>query len=145
MQDTSIVLVDDDPAHSALVKRHLVKGGVSHEIISLYSGQDLLDFVFSTGEYQNYQYAQKIVILLDINMPGIGGIDILRQLKHDEATRHIPIMMLTTSDDPIEINTCFQLGCNAYFIKPVEHQQFVIQIQELGHFLAMTQISDFIK
>ena len=143
--NTSILLVDDDPAHSALVRRNLIKCGLSNEIIPLSSGQQLLDFIFTEGEYHNLTLPQKVLILLDINMPNINGLDALKSLKSNEITRHIPIMMLTTSDDPAEINTCFQLGCNAYFIKPIEHQQFVKRIQELGRFLVDTQIPNFAK
>ena len=144
MNNTNIILVDDDPAHSALVKRNLIKSGFSNQIILLHSGQQLLDFVFSEGDYKEHTVPKKILVLLDINMPDINGLETLKVLKNNQLTRHIPIMMLTTSDDPTEINTCFQLGCNAYFVKPVEYHQFFERIQELGHFLAITQVPDFI-
>ena len=145
MNNTSIILVDDDPAHSALVKRNLIKCGLSNDIILLSSAQQLLDFIFIKGEYEKTLLPHKILILLDINMPGINGTDALKILKEHHETRHIPIIMLTTSDDPIEISVCFHLGCNAYFVKPIEHHQFVEKIQELGHFLAVTQIPDSVK
>jgi len=140
MNNISIILVDDEPAHSALVRRHLIKCGHLNDIILLNSGQQLLDFIFTKGNYKNQTLPQKILILLDINMPGITGTEALKILKGNDTSCHIPIIMLTTSDDPVEVNSCFRLGCNAYFVKPVEHLQFVEKIQELGHFLALTQI-----
>ena len=145
MNNLSIILVDDDPAHSALVRRNLIKCDLSKNIISLSSGQQLLDFIFTQGNYENQVLPHKILILLDINMPGINGTDALKTLKTHKETQHIPVIMLTTSDDPVEIRACFQLGCNAYFVKPVEHHQFVEKIQKLGDFLALTQIPCVVK
>ncbi|NOQ13278.1 MAG: response regulator [Methyloprofundus sp.] len=140
MNNISIILVDDEPAHNALVRRNLIKCGLANEIIPLSSGQQLLDFIFTEGKYKNQPLPQKILILLDINMPGITGIEVLKTLKTNAISCHIPVIIFTTSDDPAEINTCFRLGCNAYLVKPVEHHQFVEKIQELGRFLALTQI-----
>jgi len=140
MNDLSIILVDDEPAHSALVRRNLIKYGLTNDIILFGSGQQLLDFIFTEGDYKNQLLPQKMLILLDINMPGKAGMEVLKILKENKTSRHIPIIMLTTSDDPAEINTCFQLGCNAYFVKPVEHPQFVEKTQELGIFIAATQV-----
>lgn len=122
--NTNIIIVDDDPAHIALVKRNLSKCGLAKNITTFNSGQQVLDFVYNKGEFAEQSPPQQILILLDINMPGINGIEVLKTLKNQVASQHIPVIMLTTSDDPAEIDTCFQLGCNAYLVKPVEHQQF---------------------
>ena len=79
--DFTLILVDDDPAHSTLIKRNLLKCGLRNEMVLLNSGQQLLDYVFSQGQYKNREALQKIVILLDINMPGINGVDVLKTLK----------------------------------------------------------------
>jgi len=139
----TLLLVDDEPAHSVLVKRNLLKMGLSNAFVLLTSGQQVIDFINAQGEFGNRAVLEKVFILLDINMPGITGIEVLKILKQDPTRQHIPIIMLTTSDDPSEINECFRLGCNAYFVKPVEHQQFVEKIQELGKFLTLTQIPNF--
>ncbi|NOQ63922.1 MAG: response regulator [Methyloprofundus sp.] len=138
--ELSIILVDDEPAHSALVRRNLIKAGVSNPIVTLESGQKLLNFIFAREEHENQPIPEKILILLDINMPGLHGTEVLKTLKSNPLTQHIPVIMLTTSDDPTEINSCFQLGCNAYLVKPVEHHQFVEKIQEVAHFITLTQI-----
>ncbi len=140
----TLLLVDDDPAHSTLIKRNLLKCGVNNEIVLLNSGQQLLDFLFAEGSYKNRNKPDKVIILLDINMPGISGTEILKHLKAGELTRKIPIFMLTTTDDPAEIDECFRLGCNAYLIKPVEHKEFASTIQQLGHFLIQNQIPQFL-
>ncbi len=142
--DLTLVLVDDDPAHSTLIKRNLLKCGFKNEMVLLNSGQQVLDYIFSQGEYKNRGQLQKIVILLDINMPGINGMEVLKILKSSDQTRKIPIFMLTTTDEPSEIEECFRLGCNAYLIKPVEHKEFAIKIQQLGQFLMLNQTPQFI-
>jgi len=142
--DLTLILVDDDPAHSTLIKRNLLKCGLRNEMVLLSSGQQLLDYIFSQGQYKNRDALQKIVILLDINMPGINGMEVLKTLKETDQTRKIPIFMLTTTDEPSEIEECFRLGCNAYLTKPVEHQEFAIKIQQLGKFLMLNQIPQFL-
>lgn len=143
--DFTIIIVDDDPAHSTLIKRNLLKCSLTNEILLLSSGQQLLDYVFSKGQYKNREPLQKPLILLDINMPGIDGIEVLRTLKTTDLTQKIPIFMLTTTDDPSEVDTCFRLGCNGYLIKPVEHKEFAEKIQALGSFLKLNQFPQFIQ
>jgi len=140
----TLVLVDDEPAHSTLVKRNLKKCGLKNEMIILSSGQQLLDYVFSKAQFENREPLQKAIILLDINMPGMSGIEALKTLKTNDLTRKIPVFMLTTTDDPVEVEECFRLGCNAYLTKPIEHAEFATKIQELGHFIMTNQIPSFL-
>jgi len=142
--DLTLILVDDDPAHSTLIKRNLLKCGLTNNLISLNSGQQLLDYVFAKGQYKNRPTPQKVLILLDINMPGINGIEVLKTLKATELTCKIPVYMLTTTDEPTEIDECFRLGCNAYLIKPIEHEEFAKKIQQLGKFLMLNHIPQFL-
>lgn len=142
--DLTLVLVDDDPAHSTLIKRNLLKCGFTYELVLLNSGQKLLDYIFAEGQYKNRVPLQKLLILLDINMPGINGIEVLKTLKTTDLTSKIPVFMLTTTDEPAEIEECFRLGCNAYLTKPVEHKEFAMKIQQLGKFIALNQIPPFI-
>jgi len=142
--DLTLVLVDDDPAHSTLIKRNLLKGGLTNEMVLLNSGQKLLDYVFVKGQFQHREPLQKLLILLDINMPGINGIEVLKILKTTEVTSKIPVFMLTTTDEPAEIEECFRLGCNAYLTKPVEHKEFAMKIQQLGKFINLNQIPQFL-
>jgi len=140
---TTLILVDDDEAHTVLIKRSLKKSGLRNEIISLQSGQQALDFIFSEGEFAGKIRCASIVVILDINMPGISGVSVLKKLKQSEITRHIPVIMLTTTDEPKEIDECYKIGCNAYITKPVKHTDFVEKMAELGLFLKVSKMPGF--
>jgi len=142
--DLTLILVDDDPAHSTLIKRNLIKCGLKNELLLLNSGQQLLDYIFCKHQFINREPLQKVLILLDINMPGINGIEILKTLKASNLTSKIPIFMLTSTDEPTEIEECFSLVCNAYVIKPVEHKEFSKKMQQLGDFIMLNQIPQFL-
>ncbi len=127
---TKILLVDDDEAHTVLIKRSLKKSGIENEISSFINGQQVLDFVFS-----EQQQISNIIIILDINLPGISGVEVLRKLRLSRRTRELSVIMLTTTDEPKEMEACHKLGCNAYFVKPIEHFEFVKKMAELAEFL----------
>ncbi len=136
----TLVIVDDDQAHSVLIKRSLKRSGLKCKMVFLESGQQVLDYVYGLGEFSSQPRPFRLTLILDINMPGINGIQVLKKLKSADNTRHIPIFMLTTTDDPKEIDECYRHGCNAYVIKPVNHDAFVDRIRELGNFIKVIQI-----
>jgi CheY-like chemotaxis protein len=133
----SILVVDDDEGHTELVRRNLQRSGISNPIVALTSGSQALDYIFSRGPYADRTGNGELLVLLDINMPGIDGIEVLRQIKSDANAKRIPVLMLTTTDDPREINRCYELGCNVYIIKPVDPSAFIEAIRRLGLFLAV--------
>lgn len=135
----TILIADDDPGHVELVRRNLRRAGVANHIDSVSTGTQALDYVLGRGEYaEQTATAASLLVLLDVNMPGnIDGVEVLRQLKSDEATRHVPIVMLTTADDPREINRCYGLGCNVYVTKPIDPSAFVAAIHRLGDLLSL--------
>lgn len=138
---TSIVVVDDDPGHCELVRRNLRRAGVDNPIVVLNSGDLALDYVFRTGPYETRAHDSEMLLLLDINMPGgANGLDVLRQIKADPTTRVIPVIMLTTTDDPKEINRCYELGCSVYITKPVDPQAFVEAVNRLGLFISVVSL-----
>ena len=136
----TILIVDDDTGHIALVRRHLRRAGIDNPIDTVNSGHDALDYVQQrcaaaiSGD-------DRLLVLLDINMPGeIDGIEVLRRLKSDAATRLIPVVMLTTADDPREVDRCYTLGCNIYVTKPVDPSAFMLAIGRLGKFLSVMSV-----
>lgn len=135
MTFNTIILVDDEPAHATLVARNLRRVGFNQDIIKLERGQELLDLIFGLGEYEQVTAPDFPLILLDLNMPGKSGMDVLKEIKSNVETNRIPIIILTTSDDPAEIEQCYQLGCTAYIIKPVMPAEFKEKMGELGQFL----------
>lgn len=137
-----ILMVEDDPGHATLVRRNLRRAGVLNEVIWAKDGQEALDYVRREGEYLGCEDNGCLVILLDINMPKVDGVEVLRQLKANEETKKIPVMMLTTTDDPREIERCYGLGCSVYVTKPVEYEKFREAVQQLGLFLQFVQLPD---
>ena len=136
-----IVLAEDDDGHATLVERNLSRVGVANPLVRLRDGQEALDFLRG----QNGQPARKsqaILLLLDIKMPRVDGFEVLRQLKADPQTALIPVIVLTTTDDPREVQRCYELGCSVYITKPVDYQAFVEAINRLGLFLQVVRIPD---
>jgi CheY-like chemotaxis protein len=140
-QHVTILVVDDDEGHIELVRRSFRRAGIGNLITSVTSGSDALDYVFGRGAYANRPGISDLLILLDIRMPGAyDGIEVLRQIKADPTAKLIPVIMLTTTDDPREINRCYQLGCNIYITKPVESTAFIEAINRLGLLISVMKM-----
>lgn len=140
-QRVTILIVDDDEGHAELVRRNLRRAGIDNPITSLTTGSDALDYVLCRGAYAARQGDGELLILLDIKMPGAyDGIEVLRQIKADPKTRSIPVIMLTTAEDPREINRCYELGCNVYISKPVEPGAFIEAVRRVGLMLAVMSL-----
>lgn len=132
---TTLVLVEDDPGHARLIERNLRRAHLPYPIVLFRDGQAALDYFFPRCDEEGASHPQPSLVVLDLNLPGCRGVDILRRLKRDAQTQHIPVIVLTTTDDPHEIEQCYALGCNAYLTKPVEYDQFVAVLQHLGWLL----------
>jgi CheY-like chemotaxis protein len=137
-----IVLVEDDDGHATLVQRNLERIGVSNKILRLKDGQEALDFLAGRSGSTTRIVNQPILLLLDIKMPRVDGVEVLRQLKSDPETALIPVIILTTTDDPREIQRCYELGCSVYITKPVDYHAFVEAVNRLGLFLQVVRIPD---
>jgi CheY-like chemotaxis protein len=135
-----ILLAEDDPGHATLVRRNLLRAGVANTVVHVPDGQAALDFARCEGAYADRARNGPLLILLDINMPRLDGVAALRRLKAEDATRRLPVIMLTTTDDPREIARCYELGCGAYVTKPVGYAEFVAAIRQLGLFLQVVQV-----
>jgi CheY-like chemotaxis protein len=138
----TILVVDDDLGHCELIRRNLRRAMVHNEVTLVHGGEDALDFVHRRGAYANHAGAERLLLLLDSNMPGaVNGLDVLRQLKGDPLTRMIPVIMLTSTDDPREMTRCYELGCNVYVTKPVDAQQFIEAIRRIGLFVDIVTVA----
>jgi len=137
-----IVLVEDDDGHANLVERNLRRAGVANNILRLRDGQEAIDFMQGQGAFSGRDRASPVLVLLDIKMPRLDGTEVLRQVKSDPQTALIPVIMLTTTDDPREIQRCYELGCSVYISKPVDYVAFVEAINRLGLFLQVVQIPE---
>jgi CheY-like chemotaxis protein len=136
----TILLVEDDPGHARLIERNLRRAHITNAIITLSDGQEAVDYLFKEQTYAGAGHAMPLLMLLDLNLPGLDGYQVLTRLKADERTRHIPVIILTTTDEPYEIERCYTLGCNVYVTKPVEYAQFAEAIHTLGLFLSIVEV-----
>ena len=134
----TIVMIEDDEGHARLIERNIRRAGVTNEIIHFSDGA-------TTYTYFNQLKAQPadvtpIVVLLDLNLPDVSGIEILEYLKNDGHLKVTPVIVLTTTDDQAEIQRCYDLGCNVYITKPVDYQQFATAIRQLGLFFSVIKV-----
>lgn len=139
-QTLTILLAEDDPGHATLVRRNLSRSGVVNDVVWVENGKEALDYIRSEGSYAGREGRKPLVLLLDINMPVMDGLETLRQLKGDSRTQKIPVMMLTTTDDPREIERCYELGCSVYVTKPLEYKAFSEAIKQLSVFLKVIEV-----
>lgn len=132
-----ILLVEDDPGHAVLIKKNLLRSGVTNEIIHFDNGKKVLDFIFGAEGSLNETFSiPRYLVLLDLNLPIIDGYQVLETLKIDARTRHIFIIILTTTTNDLEIKRCYDSGCNIYLSKPVKYEKFAEAVQKLGLLLA---------
>jgi CheY-like chemotaxis protein len=139
MRNFTVVLGEDDDGHALLVRKNLERAGGGGVFVRLRNGQEVLDY-FLARETASPGEAREALLLLDINMPQVDGIEALRQLRSRPSTALLPVIMLTTTDNPREIARCYELGCNIYVTKPVVYEQFVDAITRLGMFLEVIRV-----
>lgn len=139
-KEIHIIIAEDDDGHAALINKNLRRAGIENDIIRFADGQQVLDFLFKKGDGPHRKAGDSYLLLLDIRMPKVDGIEVLRQLKADEELRKIPVIMVTTTDDPREVEHCHLLGCSNYITKPVDYEKFVNAIRQLGLFLMIVQV-----
>jgi len=132
-----ILIVDDDEGHALLVRDSLQEAGLSNQIEHFKDGQAVLDFFFHRGPGPFMKKGQPYLTLLDIRMPKVDGVEVLRQIKADKDLHKLPVIMLTTTEDPREVERCHDLGCNVYLQKPVDYGKFAEAMRRLGLFITL--------
>ncbi|MFA5044119.1 MAG: response regulator [Kiritimatiellia bacterium] len=137
--NVTILIAEDDEGHAELILEQLRNAGVSNEIARFRDGQELWDYLMAAGRRASQYDSNGFLLLLDIVMPGMDGLEVLRRIKTDKQWRNLPIIMLTTTDDPREIENCYTLGCNCYITKPLEYARFTEMLKRLGLFLMIVQ------
>ena len=141
-QAVSILMIEDDEGHARLIEKNIRRAGVGNEILHLRDGSSALAFLFGPDGSRRRAEHSPFMILLDLNLPDMSGVDILRRIKADEVLRRAPVIILTTTDDKAEIERCYDLGCNVYITKPLIYQNFAEAIVQLGLFLSVMQIPE---
>ena len=140
-QSVTIVMIEDDEGHARLIEKNIRRAGISNEVRHFTDGTTALDYLFNdtTGPALN----GPALILLDLNLPDMSGTDILAKVKAEgSAVKRTPVVVLTTTDDKVEIQRCYDLGCNVYITKPVNYEHFAQAIRQLGLFLSVIQVPD---
>jgi CheY-like chemotaxis protein len=132
----TILMIEDDEGHARLIEKNIRRAGVCNELRHFASGTAAVEHMFGSGE------EGPVLVLLDLNLPDMSGIDILARIKSDERLKRAPVVVLTTTDDQREIQRCYDLGCNVYITKPVVYESFAQAIRQLGLFLSVMQIPE---
>ncbi len=133
MKQKIILLIEDNPSDIELTRRALNKAHIMNELIVAEDGQEALDYLMGTGKYAGRDTREMPAItLLDLKLPGIDGLEVLRRIRADERTRRLPVVILTSSNEESDIARGYDLGVNSYIRKPVDFRQFAESIQQLG-------------
>jgi len=138
----SIIMIEDDEGHARLIEKNIRRAGVSNEIIPFENGTEALTFLFGADGSGEVSSGRHLLILLDLNLPDMTGIDILEKVKSNVHTKRTPVVVLTTTDDSREIQRCYDLGANVYITKPVNYDGFANAIRQLGLFFSVMQIPE---
>lgn len=133
----TILIVEDDPGHSKLIEKNLRRGGLENPILAFENGQLALNYLKAQDDFKDRSLNRCILMLVDLNMPVMNGVELLRTLKQDNQLREIPVIILTSTDDQREIDECYSLGCNLYVPKPVEFDRFSETVRNLGMMIGL--------
>jgi len=139
-QEVVILIAEDDDGHARLIQKNLSRAGLHNPIQRFNNGQQILDFLFGQGPQPHRSADASYLLLLDIRMPQVDGVEVLRHIKADPALRKVPVIMLTTTDDPREVERCHMLGCSTYIVKPVVYEKFAEAINRIGLFISLVQV-----
>jgi CheY-like chemotaxis protein len=136
----TIIMIEDDDGHARLIERNIRRSGVNNEIVPFTNGTEAVNYLFGGNGSGLDHKGRALLILLDLNLPDMSGIEILRRLKESQYLRCAPVVVLTTTDDSQEIKRCYELGCNVYITKPVNYESFANAIRQPGLFFSVIQV-----
>ena len=138
-QPVNIVMIEDDEGHARLIEKNIRRAGISNDIRHFTDGTSALDYLYNSPDGPALN--GPALILLDLNLPDMSGTDILIRIKAEGSPlRRTPVIVLTTTDDKVEIQRCYDLGANVYITKPVDYENFATAIRQLGLFLSVIQV-----
>ena len=138
----TVLIAEDDDGHAELIQEQLQDARVRNPLVRFRDGQEVVDFFQGVSPRRTYDPEQAYLLLLDIRMPKVSGVEVLQRMKQSPALRHIPVIMLTTTDDPREVDACYKLGCSCYVTKPMDFQKFSDTLQRLGLFILVLRVEN---
>jgi CheY-like chemotaxis protein len=140
----NIVMIEDDEGHARLIEKNIRRAGIFNDIRHFTDGTSALDYLYNAPDGPAHN--GPALILLDLNLPDMSGTDILARIKEEaNPLKRTPVVVLTTTDDKVEVQRCYELGCNVYITKPVNYQSFADAIRQLGLFLSVIQVPDIVE
>jgi len=139
-KELNILIAEDDDGHAELIMEGLKESGVCNNMIRFFDGKQTWDFISGQGKEMVMDKNKSYLLLLDINMPKMDGIEVLELIKANDDFKNLPVMMLTTTDDPREVEKCYKLGCNIYVTKPVDFMKFAETLKRLGLFIQVVKV-----
>lgn len=138
----TIVMIEDDEGHARLIEKNIRRAGVSNEITQFQDGASAMSYLLGPDGSGEVSAGRHLLVLLDLNLPDMTGVDILTRLKSNEHLKRTPVVVLTTTDDSREIQRCDDLGANVYITKPVNYEGFANAIRQLGMFFSVIQVPE---
>ena len=138
----TIVMIEDDEGHARLIEKNIRRAGVNNEIIGFVDGSSALTYLLGSDASGKVSARRQLLVLLDLNLPDMTGLDILAKIKANVHLKRSPVIVLTTTDDSREIQRCYDLGANVYITKPVNYEGFANAIRQLGLFLSVIQVAE---
>lgn len=139
-KELTILIAEDDDGHADLIMEGLKESGICNQMIRFIDGKETWDFISGKGKSMVFDKNKSYLLLLDINMPKMNGIEVLEKIKGNDDLKNLPVLMLTTTDDPREVEKCYALGCNIYVTKPVDFLKFAETLKRLGLFIQVVKI-----
>ena len=138
----TIIMVEDDEGHARLIEKNIRRAGVNNEMIAFSDGSSALAYLFGADGSGECSAGRHLLVLLDLNLPDMTGVDILAKIKSNSHLKRSPVVVLTTTDDRREIQRCYDLGANVYITKPVNYEGFANAIRQLGLFFSVIQVPE---
>lgn len=138
----TIIMVEDDQGHARLIEKNIRRAGVNNDLIAFTDGASALEYLLGPDGSGEVSSRRQLLVLLDLNLPDMAGVDILTKIKNNTHLKRTPVVVLTTTDDSREIQNCYDLGANVYITKPVNYDGFSNAIRQLGLFFSVIQVPE---
>ena len=138
----TIVMIEDDEGHARLIEKNIRRAGVNNDVVAFTNGSSATAYLLGPDCSGDASVGRHLLVLLDLNLPDMTGLDILQQIKANQHLKRIPVVVLTTTDDSREIQRCYDLGANVYITKPVNYEGFANAIRQLGLLFTVIQVPE---
>lgn len=139
-RDTILLVAEDDDGQFSLLKKNFERCGIWNEMIRFRDGQEVIDFLLGKSGDARRRERKPYLLLVDVRLPKIDGVEVLKRIKQDEQVKKLPVVVLSKADDARQIERCHSLGCSMYIVKPVEYKSFVDMVHKIGLFLSAVEV-----